>query len=171
MKLNLGSGRKGKEGYVNVDMLKIGDVDIVHDLNKIPYPFKDDSADEIMAKAVCEHLNDMEAFMNECHRILKKEGKLIVTVPHYNSAVAYEIDHKIFFKKGWYKIFTEKDFGSLQAATKKRWVFLSQSYKLTKAGKFLRCTTGMKGVLLLSRYIGELIFTFTTVLKPYKEER
>ena len=47
MKLNLGSGSKILKGYVNVDKFQYYNPDVVHDLEKFPYPFKDNS-DEIL---------------------------------------------------------------------------------------------------------------------------
>lgn len=46
MKLNLGSGVKSLKGYTNVDKYKHGNnTQILHDLEKFPYPFKDNSID------------------------------------------------------------------------------------------------------------------------------
>jgi len=42
-KLHLGCGKIIKEGYVNLDIQKLPGVDVIHDLNKFPYPFKDNS--------------------------------------------------------------------------------------------------------------------------------
>ena len=41
MKLNLGSGSKILKGYVNVDKFQYYNPDVVHDLEKFPYPFED----------------------------------------------------------------------------------------------------------------------------------
>ena len=47
MKLNIGCGKKILNGYINLDVVKLPGVDIVHDLNKYPWPFKDNYFDEI----------------------------------------------------------------------------------------------------------------------------
>ncbi|MBI1974865.1 MAG: class I SAM-dependent methyltransferase, partial [Parcubacteria group bacterium] len=44
-KLNLGSGAFRKDGYLNVDINPQCNPDIVHDLDFLPYPFKDDAFD------------------------------------------------------------------------------------------------------------------------------
>ena len=61
-RLNLGCGRKIFKNSVNLDRVKLDGVDVVHDLNKFPYPFKDESFDEIKALAVLEHLGKSLAF-------------------------------------------------------------------------------------------------------------
>jgi hypothetical protein len=42
MKLNLGSGQRPKEGWVNVD--KYPPADVIHDLESLPWPWADNSA-------------------------------------------------------------------------------------------------------------------------------
>jgi SAM-dependent methyltransferase len=83
-KLNLGSGELRKEGYINVDWNDITNPDVKHDLNKVPYPFLDDTFDLIEASHVLEHLDKPFTIMKELHRILKPEGRLIVKVPHFS---------------------------------------------------------------------------------------
>ncbi|MEK6954514.1 MAG: hypothetical protein AABX01_05875 [Candidatus Micrarchaeota archaeon] len=52
MKLNRGSGiTKQKEGWVNLDIVKSEGVDVVHDLNKFPYPFKKSTVEKVNAGA------------------------------------------------------------------------------------------------------------------------
>ena len=65
MKLHFGSGLDYKLGYINLDINKNIKADIYHDLNQHPYPFKPDSADEIIACHVIEHLNDPLTFLKE----------------------------------------------------------------------------------------------------------
>ena len=48
MKLNLGCGSKILEGYTNVDKFDYYKPDIVHDLEITPYPFEENSIDEII---------------------------------------------------------------------------------------------------------------------------
>ncbi len=69
--------------------------DILWDLNNMPYPFKDESFDEIHAYEVLEHCGiqgDEKFFFdqfNEFHRILKPGGVLCGSVPHHTSIWAW----------------------------------------------------------------------------------
>lgn len=83
MRLNLGSHDKRIENYVNVDALNLPNVDINHDLTKFPYPFENDSIDEILMVEVLEHISfkDTVKVLKECWRILKEDGILKIQVP------------------------------------------------------------------------------------------
>jgi SAM-dependent methyltransferase len=84
MKLHLGCGSKKLEGYVNVDV--VGTPDKVCDLSAFPWPFEDDSADEIFSEHFLEHVIDFEKTILEIHRILKPNGVLHFRVPHFRNA-------------------------------------------------------------------------------------
>jgi SAM-dependent methyltransferase len=68
---------------------------VLHDLNVLPYPFEDDSFDEIHAYEVLEHCGaqgDVEFFFaqfNELHRILREGGHLCASVPLPGSVWAW----------------------------------------------------------------------------------
>ena len=77
IKLNLGSSKVKLDGFLNVDINKDSNPDIVWDLNKLPYPFENESIDEIEMNCVIEHLDiHLIDFLKEAKRILKHKGKL-----------------------------------------------------------------------------------------------
>ncbi len=86
MKLNLGSGSKILKGYVNVDKFQYYNPDIVHNLEKFPYPFEDNSVDEILLSHVLEHIGqNPDVFNNiikELYRICKNNSIVDIRVPH-----------------------------------------------------------------------------------------
>lgn len=85
--LNLGTGNKPIEGAINHDLRldpKRPWVTVAHDLNELPWPWKDNSFDLVVAKAVLEHLR-MTLFqsMDECWRILRPGGRLYLKIPYW----------------------------------------------------------------------------------------
>lgn len=86
MKLNLGCGSKKLEGWLNVDKAATFAPDRVLDLECLPWPWKDDAADEVALIHVLEHLGrDPEIFlgiMKELYRVSRHGAKITVVVPH-----------------------------------------------------------------------------------------
>jgi len=85
MKILLGCGNERREGWVHVDRARRVHVDVVHDLDECPWPFGFDVAERIEAMDVLEHLQDTVAFMDECWRILKPGGRLLVQAVGWQS--------------------------------------------------------------------------------------
>lgn len=77
------------EGLVTLDIT--GEPDVTHDLEVFPYPFEDESFNEIHAYEVLEHTGsqgDTEFFFgqfNELRRILRTGGYLCLSVPLHTS--------------------------------------------------------------------------------------
>lgn len=103
--LNLGCGEDYIEDAVNVDYFAKR-VDVRHDLNTFPYPFRDNQFDEIRCMNIIEHLNDVIEVVEELHRIGKDGCKLTMRVPHFRSACLYEdLTHKHGFAWRSFDIF------------------------------------------------------------------
>jgi len=97
-RLDIGCGNNKMPGATYLDIDPKTNPDIVHNLDKFPYPLADNSFDEIFAKHVIEHLEDPVGFMKEIARILKPGGTVYVETPHFSCRVAYsEPQHKRFF--------------------------------------------------------------------------
>lgn len=82
--LDVGSGRN-KIGSVSIDIDKSHKPDFVVDVQKDKLPFKENEFDVIILSDVLEHLDYPEKALNECKRILKKNGKMIITIPNSNN--------------------------------------------------------------------------------------
>lgn len=91
-KLHLGCGENYRERWHNVDAVEAVSPDEVVDLNETPWPWPDGSFLRIDAEHVIEHLDDTEAVLRECARVLRPHGRLHVTVPMGLNAIA-DPDH------------------------------------------------------------------------------
>jgi SAM-dependent methyltransferase len=96
--LHIGSGKNVLKGAQTIDILDLPGVDTVHDLDRFPWPYSENSFDLIYAHSVFEHLADTLKAMEEMSRILKPYGRVIITVPHFRSTDAFaDPTHKHFF--------------------------------------------------------------------------
>ena len=86
MKLNLGCGQNRIEGYVNADREPAVEPDVVMDLEEFPWPFEDNSVDEVVANHVLEHVGaDANVFigiMQELYRVCRPGALVHIAVPH-----------------------------------------------------------------------------------------
>ncbi len=99
MKLNIGCGTDIRKGFTNLDFIKEKGVGIVHNLNKLPYPFKDNTFDYILASHILEHLTPpIYSIIGELIRISKDKGIIKVIVPHYTSSGFFSEGHVQSFK-------------------------------------------------------------------------
>lgn len=92
--LNLGAGNRILSGecVVNHDITKHRpEIDIAHDLNQLPWPWLDGSFDEIQLISVAEHLAiTLIQQLDECWRILKHDGELIIKFPLWTTSTAHD---------------------------------------------------------------------------------
>ena len=97
-KLNIGCGKDIKKGYVNIDKFSLAGVDVVHDLNVFPWPFKDNSFEEINAEMILEHLDNWTKALEEIWRVSKNKARIKVIVPFFPSIYSViDPTHKNFF--------------------------------------------------------------------------
>lgn len=106
-KLNLGSGNQILAGYVNLDIEPGRGADVVHNLEKFPYPFKDEEFDFILMSHVIEHLSDTIGVMSEIYRILKPGGVVVIKFPYYLHPNAWlDPTHKKCLTEETFRYFT-----------------------------------------------------------------
>ena len=63
---------------------------MICDLNRPPYPLRDDSFDLLVLNNVIEHLPDVVAVMAELHRIAKPDGEVRIKTPHFSSLYSWQ---------------------------------------------------------------------------------
>lgn len=80
--LHLGCEDHGIEGWINVDIVRTGAVDVQADLSR-PLPFPDGAIDFIHSEDLLEHLEpgDGSALLAECFRVLRPGGVMRVLTP------------------------------------------------------------------------------------------
>lgn len=107
--LDVGCGTAKTKGAIGIDRIKLNGVDIVHDLNKFPWPLKDETFDEIYMNDIIEHLDDTIKVMEECYRLLKSGGKLYIRVVYWNHKYSFsDPTHVRFFSEISFEFFTGK---------------------------------------------------------------
>jgi len=93
-KLNLGCGWDKKEEFINCDLHKEVNPDMIVDLEK-SLPFKDNEIDYILIDNVLEHITKQIKLINEMWRVCKSGAIILIKVPHYAHCGAWEdLTHK-----------------------------------------------------------------------------
>ncbi|MBI2579591.1 MAG: methyltransferase domain-containing protein [Candidatus Aenigmarchaeota archaeon] len=106
-RLNIGCGTDIKEGWINLDSAAIKGVDVVHDIEKLPLPFKRGEFDEVLCRNILEHV-DYIPVLKDIHRIMKNGGRLIITAPHFTSKHNFiDPTHKKMFSISTFDFFVE----------------------------------------------------------------
>jgi SAM-dependent methyltransferase len=86
LKLNIGCGFHKHPEFINVDSFPDCNPDVLWDLERTPWPFEDDSVDEIVARHILEHLGQAPqtffAIIKEIYRVVRHNGAVRVAVPH-----------------------------------------------------------------------------------------
>lgn len=103
--LNLGAGNdpmpqvEGQRVYNHDRSRHRPEVNSVWDLNDLPWPWGDNTVDLIVARSVFEHLiPDLVQVLDECWRILKPGGQVVLKLPYWDSDVSHQDPtHRWFF--------------------------------------------------------------------------
>ena len=115
-KLNLGCGKDLKQGYLNVDFYdlpmpaKVADT-MRCDLSSFPWPFKDDSASEILMLDFLEHFeySKTRTILQEVWRVLEKDGFVDIQVPDFTECAKAMLYHSPYNCNSCGYVFTDAD--------------------------------------------------------------
>ena len=87
--IGCGANKQAKDWF-GIDYRKLPGVDLVQDLEVFPWKVPSESFNTAVCSHVIEHINPSHgifiSFMNECWRILKPEGEMIIGVPYATSS-------------------------------------------------------------------------------------
>ncbi|MDF2433973.1 MAG: hypothetical protein JWP44_3604 [Mucilaginibacter sp.] len=127
MKLHLGCGKNVKEGYINID--KYVDLPGVENLDIFNLPYSNNSVDEILAEHLIEHIrfNDEEKFWNECSRLLKADGKLIIETPDFEWLCKKFLEAEDSFKE-FYQVGSKDHYFGNSTTLNQRWGILTTQF-------------------------------------------
>lgn len=81
--LDVGCGKYKIAGAVGIDRFALPGVDVVHDLDRYPWPFDDNTFDRIVCNHSISHLGDFIRAVEELHRIAKPGATVEIVAPHY----------------------------------------------------------------------------------------
>lgn len=90
MNVNLGCGDKQIDGALGVDFRETDATEVIHDLSKSPWPFEDEQFENALAQDIIEHMIWVIPFMDECWRIIKPGGKLLIRTTYFDSEQSYK---------------------------------------------------------------------------------
>ena len=167
-KISLGGGPIKKDGFLNIDILPLPEVDIVTDLNN-GIPLTANSVNEVSALSILEHLTDTCFIMEEIYRVCENNAKLTITVPYFKSTAAVkDPTHKRLFSDRTFEYFDRSfiDGGLLPNYN------LKCNFKIEKITYKYYDSKGVRALLfnnrLFKRFFWDIIKTFTIELRAIK---
>jgi len=89
IKLHLGAGNNQREGYYNVDLVELTNIDIVADLNLALNLLPDNSVSAIYSRHTLEHIDNLMGLMTELHRVCQPGALIEIIVPHFSNPYFY----------------------------------------------------------------------------------
>lgn len=115
LRLDIGCGQNKKPGFHGVDQFAMPGVDTVFSIGFEPWPFADNSVDEVHSSHFIEHLSNLNDkwerthFFNEMWRVMKAGAKATLIFPHWASNRYYgDPTHKEpFSEMGFYYLSRE----------------------------------------------------------------
>lgn len=92
MKINIGCGRDYREGWFNTDVSLEVKADAYFDIGKESLVMEDSQAELVYISGVLEQIGPNEELkhaLNECWRMLKPGGQIVIVVPNAKHAIAH----------------------------------------------------------------------------------
>ncbi len=126
--LDVGCGNKKFPGSIGIDKCIDSKADIICNLERFPWPLRDNFFDLIFCRHILEHFTDAVRPMEEIHRLSKPNAKLIIEVPHFSHPDASrDPTHKHYFTYHSFDYFTDNPL--YPKYTKARFKILKREFK------------------------------------------
>jgi SAM-dependent methyltransferase len=81
--LDVGCGINKYPGAIGIDRNLASRADVVCDLDRFPWPLRDETFDHVRAVHVIEHVADVIKTVEEFWRLLRPGGTVYIATPHY----------------------------------------------------------------------------------------
>jgi SAM-dependent methyltransferase len=81
--LDVGCGINKLAGSIGIDRNPASKADVLVDVDRLPYPFRDSSFDKLRAIHVIEHVSDVIRTLEEWNRLVRNGGEVLIATPHY----------------------------------------------------------------------------------------
>ena len=105
--LDVGCGPAKWRGATGVDCKRHPGVDVVWNLEQLPWPLDANTFDAILCRDSLEHLENIVGTMEEFHRLLTPGGRVIIVTPHVAHPSSFrDPTHKHHFTLGTFDYFT-----------------------------------------------------------------
>jgi SAM-dependent methyltransferase len=110
--LDVGCGVKKFPGSIGIDRNIDSRADVLCDLDRFPYPFRDNSFDQVRAVHVIEHVADVIRTMEEFHRLVRSGGDVFIATPHYTDFSSFcDPTHRWHLNSFSFRYFGENNAG------------------------------------------------------------
>lgn len=129
MKLNLGCGPDYRDDWINVDVNSEFEPDHVIDLEESNWDLPSSNFDKVLADNVFEHIDpkNRPVFLDECHRVLKEDGKMTMRWPTPGFGGGWDVTHYSIPSWEWPKHPNNKDY----------WEIENVNFEYSMVGKYL----------------------------------
>ncbi len=105
-KLEIGCGDNKRVGFTGMDIVPLKGIDIVHDMNDVPWPLNDNLFEEIVMDDVLEHSKNFLGVLKEIYRVGNDGCIIKISVPHFSSDNMYtDPTHTTFFSSRSFNYF------------------------------------------------------------------
>jgi len=136
------------------------------------FPFNEQAFDSVMTNQVIEHVSDADLFLDEIHRVLKEDGKLLLTVPFIWALHEQPHDHRRFTIFGIKALLEKHGFEVLELRKSvNNLSIFPQLFNVYVYGKFQAATHSAVGQLLLSLVLAPInIIGLIGLILPTNED-